>query len=228
MTTNRALDRDVARLESFSDAVFGFVATLLVVSLDVPTDFHQLMDRLAGFPGFLVGFLVLTLFWARHRAFFRRFGHYDTAVLLANAAVLFSLLFFVFPFKWITNLVLSRFVGLDLGDSAPLAIHAYADVRALMMLFASGFTAVFASFLLLYLCAWRHREILAPDPASRTQLAFEIRQNALAAGMGAIATLLCGFGVGLATGAPLWLLVLLGPIRWLHLRISKSRAAIDA
>ncbi len=69
------LDGDVTRLESFSDAVFGFVATLLVVSIDVPNDFRQLLDRLAGFPGFLVGFLVLTLFWARHRAYFRRFGH---------------------------------------------------------------------------------------------------------------------------------------------------------
>src|SRR5512140_125585 len=101
------LDRDVTRLESFSDAVFGVVATLLVVSLDVPSAFSQLLDRLAGFPGFAVGFLVLTLFWARHRTFFRRFGHYDTGVLFANAVLLFSLVFFVFPFKWITNLVLS-------------------------------------------------------------------------------------------------------------------------
>ena len=88
------LDRDITRLESFSDAVFGFVATLLVVSIDVPTDFSGLLDRLAGFPGFAVGFLVLTLFWARHRAFFKRFGHYDGGVLLANAAVLLSLLLF--------------------------------------------------------------------------------------------------------------------------------------
>ena len=71
------VDWDVARLESFSDAVFGFVATLLVVSIDVPNDFRQLLDRLAGFPGFLVGILVLTLFWARHRAYFRRLGHRD-------------------------------------------------------------------------------------------------------------------------------------------------------
>jgi uncharacterized membrane protein len=214
------LDRDVTRLESFSDAVFGFVATLLVVSIDVPTDFRELLDRLAGFPGFAVGFLVLTLFWARHRTFFRRFGHYDTGLLLANAAVLFALLFFVFPFKWITNLVLSRFLGLDLGDAAPLTIHSFNDVRALMMLFSGGFTAVFASFTLLHLSAWRHRDVLAPDPATRSLLAFEVRQNALAAGMGAIVLLLCGLGVGLQSGLPLWLLLLLVPARWLHARLS--------
>jgi uncharacterized membrane protein len=216
------LDRDVARLESFSDAVFGFVATLLVVSIDVPNDFRQLLDRLAGFPGFLVGFLVLTLFWARHRAYFRRFGHYDAALLLANAAVLFSLLFFVFPFKWITNLVLSRFAGLDLGDSTPLEIHSYGDVKSLMVLFAGGFTAVFASFMLLYVCAWRHREVLAPDPSTRAVLKFEIRQSALAAGTGALAMALCAWGVGIEKGIPLWLLMLLVPGRWLHKRLSRS------
>jgi uncharacterized membrane protein len=215
------LDRDVARIESFSDAVFGFVATLLVVSIDIPTDFDALLDRLAGFPGFAVGFLVLTLFWARHRAFFRRFGHYDTGLLLANTAVLFSLLFFVFPFKWITNLVLSRFFGLDLGASAPLAIHTLGDVRALMMLFSGGFTAVFASFLLLHLSAWRHRAVVAADPVTRSLLAFEVRQNALAAAMGAVALLLCSIGVGLQWGMPLWLLFLLVPVRWAHARLSR-------
>jgi uncharacterized membrane protein len=215
------LDRDVSRLESFSDAVFGVVATLLVVSVDVPSEFSQLLDRLAGFPGFAVGFLVLTLFWSRHRAFFRQFGHYDAGVLLANAAVLFSLVFFVFPFKWITNLVLSRFLGLDLGTGAPLALHSFGDVRALMMLFSGGFTAVFASFLLLYLSAWRHREVLAPGDVARGRLRLEIRLNAVATAMGLLALTLCGFGIGLQGGLPLWLLLLLVPIRWWQTRLAR-------
>lgn len=218
MLDSEPLDRDVARLESFSDAVFGVVATLLVVSIDIPTDFAQLLDRLAAFPGFAVGFLVLMMLWARHRSFFRRFGHYDSGVLLANAAVLFSIVFFVFPFKWITNLVLSRFLGLDLGSSGSLAIHSVDDVRALMLLFSGGLTAVFASFLLLYLSAWRHRDIVAPGLEARSQLAFDLRQNGLSAAMGLLAMVLCALGVGLAAGVPLWMLLLLVPLRWIHAR----------
>jgi uncharacterized membrane protein len=41
--------REVSRLEGFSDAVFGFALTLLVVSLEVPEDYRDLAVTLSGF-----------------------------------------------------------------------------------------------------------------------------------------------------------------------------------
>src|SRR5688500_679664 len=67
------LPRDSERLEAFSDSVFGFAATLLVVTLEVPRTYPELEASLWGFVPFAMSFLALCLLWTTHRAFFRRY-----------------------------------------------------------------------------------------------------------------------------------------------------------
>lgn len=65
---------EITRLESFSDAVFGFALTLLVVSLDAPRTFDDLVGTMRGFPSFAICFLFLALIWNTHYKFCRRYG----------------------------------------------------------------------------------------------------------------------------------------------------------
>jgi len=44
---NRA--HEVSRIEAFSDVVFGFAISLLVVSLEAPKTYAQMMEMLRGF-----------------------------------------------------------------------------------------------------------------------------------------------------------------------------------
>ena len=64
---------DISRLEAFSDAVFAFALTLLVVSLDVPKSYHDLTALMAGFVPFAASFALLTWIWYEHNIFFRRY-----------------------------------------------------------------------------------------------------------------------------------------------------------
>jgi uncharacterized membrane protein len=60
---------EVSRLEGFSDAVFGFALTLLVVSLEVPKSFAQLLNVMRGFVAFGLCFYILFTIWTHHYLF---------------------------------------------------------------------------------------------------------------------------------------------------------------
>jgi hypothetical protein len=70
----RMRGREVTRLESFADAIFAFALTLLIVSLEVPKSFADLIGTMRGFPAFAVCFVMLATIWNRHYKFSRRFG----------------------------------------------------------------------------------------------------------------------------------------------------------
>ena len=63
-------EHDVTRIEAFSDAVFGFAITLLVVSLEVPNSFDELLQAMKSLPVFAVTFAILLMIWQEHHGFF--------------------------------------------------------------------------------------------------------------------------------------------------------------
>src|SRR6058998_660094 len=95
--------REVTRLESFSDAVFGFALTLLVVSLDVPKSFDDLVTTMRGFPAFALCFLFLALIWNGHYRHCRRYGLDDGTARFLTCVMLFLVLFYVYPLKFLFN-----------------------------------------------------------------------------------------------------------------------------
>src|SRR5215475_3212477 len=68
---------EITRLESFCDVVFGFALTLLVVSLEVPHSYAELMTAMRGFVPFAICFAQLILVWRSHYQFSRRYGLED-------------------------------------------------------------------------------------------------------------------------------------------------------
>src|SRR3954462_4063295 len=68
---------ELSRVEGFTDAVFAFAVTLLVVALEGPHTFEGLLDVLRGFPAFIICFALLMTFWTAHYRYHRRYGLED-------------------------------------------------------------------------------------------------------------------------------------------------------
>ena len=102
---------DVSRIEGFSDAVFAFAVTLLVVSLEVPKTFDELLATMRGFFAFAICFTLLLIVWYDHYKFFRRYGLRDAPTRWLNSALLFLMLMYVYPLKFLFTLLIDQWFG---------------------------------------------------------------------------------------------------------------------
>src|ERR1700704_297221 len=156
---------EISRIEGLSDAVFAFAVTLLVVSLEVPKTFSQLMETMRGFGAFAISFTLLFMVWFNQYKFFRRYGLQDNLTVCLNAILLFVVLFYVYPLKFLFTLLVSLFTGggghVRLpGGAEGVMVESGAPITSLMIIFGAGYIAVFGVFVLLYRHAYRRRTML--------------------------------------------------------------------
>lgn len=150
---------EITRLEGFSDAVFALAVTLLIVSLEVPRTFSQLSLMMKGFVPFAVCFALLANVWHSHYIYSRRYGLQTAYSVFLNSALLFVVLFYVYPLKFLFTLTLGDLAGgTSKGDLATMI--ELRQVPALMAVFSLGYAAVFVVFMLLYLYAYSKRREL--------------------------------------------------------------------
>ena len=196
----RERGRDVTRVEAFSDIVFGFALTLIVVSLEVPRSFDQLLEAMRGFPAFAICFAVLTWVWFCHHSFFRRYALTDGTTITLNAALLFVVLFYTYPMKFMFSMI-TRATRASSGNASQL-----------FLIYGLGFAGIFALLLAMHAHAWRKRDELELNVYERHDTVTNMQMYAAYVALG-----LASVAIGLATTGP-WVAMagfiyfLIGPV----------------
>jgi uncharacterized membrane protein len=157
---------EIARVEGLSDAVFAFAVTLLVVSLEVPKTFNELAALMRGFAPFAISFCLLMQVWHEQYRYFRRYNLQDSTSTFLNCALLFVVLFYVYPLKFLWTFLVSSWMSHGQEVQAHLANGLVErmiepnQMSQLMAIFSGGYLAVSCIFLLLFRHALRKRKEL--------------------------------------------------------------------
>jgi uncharacterized membrane protein len=205
---------EITRLEAFCDVVFGFALTLLVVSLEVPHSYSDLIAAMRGFVPFALCFSQLVMIWITHYRFSRRYGLQDAYTVFLNMVLLFVVLLYVYPLKFVFSLVFSQLSGRQPSDG--LTMH---QGTILMQIYAIGFALVFFLFVLMYAHAYALRDRLDLNAAEIHETKMSIQSNAILTLVGVISLLIAYRSPEWAG----WTFMLIGPALTIHGRTIRKK-----
>jgi uncharacterized membrane protein len=206
---------EVTRIEGFSDAVFGFALTLLVVQLEVPRTSDELMTLVRGSVPFAVTFAMVCYIWWEHNKFFRRYGLQDAWTAFLNSVLLFVVLFYVYPLKFLATALLGPLVGLPY---LPIG-----DGRMVMLTYSAGVLLIFSLLALLYQHAWSRRAQLGLTAEDLVMLQSGRRAQLISATLGVVSIALALRIRGDLVWLPGVIYGLMGPLHaWNGVRTHKA------
>lgn len=159
------------RLDAISDGVFALAVAMLLLSSSVPQHFEELLVFVYDAVPFFVCMLFVFWIWQEQATFFLRYGIYDGKTTRLNFILLFFVLFYVFPLKFLMSWMLKYFayaigwLAIDesyVEDIQALGkVIAWNNVPTLMLIYGIGFLSIFGLLWLMYRYALQKQELLA-------------------------------------------------------------------
>lgn len=220
----RLLDRhfrwrssEVSRLEALTDSVFGIVLGLLFLRAAPPENFTDLAATMKGLIPFAATFAILGYIWLEHWIFARRYDLHDAWTTFLNIGLLFLLLAYAYPLKFLFTLMTVAIFGpIGTLTEAQMRVGHDADAHVRIFVFYGvGYAGVFLSLALMYVRAFRLRELLRLDALEVHLTRAGIAQCLVQAGVG-VASIAIVLLESRPSGAPGWIYCAIGPLMGIH------------
>ena len=162
---------ETARLETFSDGIFAFAATLLVLNVHESSGSvsHGLVHAWPSYAAYAISFLTIGIIWANHHTVFSQIARVNRTFLMINVVFLMVVAFSPFSTHILAQSMRS---GAEAGGVE----------------YGITFTAMSICYAVLWFYASRHGRLLRDDADPRTVSGIS-RSFAPGAAMYALATL---------------------------------------
>ncbi|MEM1044363.1 MAG: TMEM175 family protein [Bacteroidota bacterium] len=217
----------VSRLENLSDIVFAFAVSFLVAGSAPPSTFGELAEVMVDFVAVGLCFALLLFVWYTHYLFFRRYGLEDGRTVVLNGVLLFLILLYVYPLRFLigfqADLLFGRLSGAAIAD-----VLTYEQAPWLGLIYSGGYGAVFGLFALLYRHALAKADELDLSEHERWMTELRVVLGLVHVGV-ALTVIVVGFMLPVRL-SPLAgsLYVALGPLLWVARRRYQRRTVVEA
>ncbi|WP_051938143.1 TMEM175 family protein [Ferriphaselus sp. R-1] len=191
------MEKETARLEAFSDGIFGVAITLLALDIKIPESVEAADDVLwrsivqlwPAYLTFFNSFAVVLLIWMGHHMIFREVRKADTRLIFLNGLMLLLIALFPYP---------TRTIGQFAGTGAEAVATAF---------YAAYTGLVSLSFLLLTLRLRATPALLVSGAGARAALGQLARFEAIGVALYAMLALAALWwpGLALAGTCAMWL-----------------------
>lgn len=223
----RLRGKEVLRIEAFTDAVFAFAVTLLIVSLEVPETFNALLAVMKGFLAFAISFALLMEIWWEQNVFFRRYGLHDVRTIWLNGTLIFTVLVYMYPLKFLFSLFAGGFV--HKGETHEPVFSSVDQVPQLMYIYGTGYVLVYFILMMMHCHAYAKREKLELNDLEKFETISKIYALAILIGVGLIVLLMTSIVDAENAGQTGMIYMLIGPaLAIFHSRRGKMKRKMFA
>ncbi|WP_420317489.1 TMEM175 family protein [Ekhidna sp.] len=186
------------RIETFSDAVFAVAFTLVVLSSTVPETFDGLRKSIQDILPSFICIVLIVVIWFQHYVFFLRYGLQNTKTVSVNTLLIFLLLIYVYPLKFLARFLVELYSGLIFGmpdnfmDNFGGEMNS-SNMTLLMTAYGAGATLIFMALTWLYREAFKKREALELNEYELFATKVSLYQNLLMSTIPFISTIIAFF-----------------------------------